>query len=353
MDKKPLVSIIVPVYNCEPYIDKCLETVLAQTYENIEVICIDDESPDKCPEILDSYAAKDPRVKVLHKKNGGVSNARNDGIKAATGKYIMFVDGDDWIDLHTVADMLDTAQEKNADAVMCCYVKEFCDHSVESHIFRANVFYEGNDVKKKIHRRLIGPLLEELASPQNCDILVTPCMQLLKADICKKYEFYDIRKLGTFEDGLYQIDIYRDFESFAYIDRPFYHYRKDNKVSITTRYKADLFEKWQNLYDIIEDKISKWQLSEEYTDAFGNRIALSMIGIGLNEIKADKSVFDKARFLKAVLKTPRYKAALKKLPMKYFPLHWWVFFAFCKMRATILLVLMLETIEFLRKRVKK
>ncbi len=353
METKPLVSIIVPVYNCEPYIDKCLESVLGQTYENIEVICIDDESPDKCPEILDRYASKDSRVKVIHKKNGGVSNARNDGIKLADGEFIMFVDGDDWIDRETIETMLDTANNIKADSVMCCYVKEFGDHSIESHIFDESVFYQGRDVQKKIHRRLVGPLFDELSSPQNCDILVTPCMQLLKADVCKKYEFCDIRKLGTFEDGLYQIDIYREFNSFAYIDRPFYHYRKDNEASITTKYKADLFDKWQNLYDVIEDRVSRWQLTEDYTDALCNRIALSMIGIGLNEIKSDKSIFEKARFLKTVLKTPRYKAALKKLTMKYFPIHWWTFFAFCKARATILLVLMLETIEFLRKRVKK
>lgn len=351
MDKKPLVSIIVPVYNCEPYIDKCLETVLAQTYENIEVICIDDESPDKCPEILDSYAAKDPRVKVVHQKNIGLSGARNTGLKMVGGQYIMFVDGDDWIDLHMVADMLDTAQEKNADAVMCCYVKEFSDHAVESHIFNSDVTYEKEALEDKFYRRLYGLKGKELSAPQDCDLLVSACMQLFTRKMCGQMQFIDTKKIGT-EDLLYQLEIYRNCKKFAYIDRAFYHYRKDNETSLTTLYKPELYSRWQNLYDIIEDKISKWQLSEEYTDALGNRVALSMIGIGLNEIKADKSVFDKARFLKAVLKTPRYKAALKKLPMKYFPIHWWVFFAFCKMRMTLLLLLMLQIIEFLRKRVK-
>ncbi len=352
MFNKPIVSIIVPIYNCEQYIDKCLESILGQTYENIEVICVDDESPDKCPEILDRYAEKDSRLKVVHKKNGGVSNARNDGIKAASGEYIMFVDGDDWIDAVMVSEMLDVAKNKNADVVMCCYVKEFSDHSAESHIFNGNICFVGQDVQRCIHRRFIGPVKEELSVPQNCDILITPCMQLLKAEICKKHEFYDIRKLGTFEDGLYQIDVYRDFESFAYVDKPFYHYRKDNETSITTKYKADLFEKWQNLYDIIEGKLLEYKLDGEYIEALNNRIALSMIGIGLNETKADKSIFKKAAFLRNVLKTPRYKVAFKELSMKHFPLHWWVFFALCKMKFTFFLLLMLQMIEFLRKRVK-
>lgn len=352
METKPLISIIVPVYNCEQYIDKCISSILDQTYKNIEVICIDDGSPDNSAEILDSYAEKDKRVKVIHKKNGGVSFARNDGIKAANGKFIVFVDGDDWIDTDTVSTMVQTATENNADVVMCCYVKEFSDHSVTSHIFDGDVFYQGADLKNKIHRRLIGPLNQELATPQNADILIAPWMQLFKAKVCCMYEFYDINKLGTFEDGLYQIDVYRDFERFVYIDRPFYHYRKDNETSITTKYKADLFDKRLNLYNIIENKINEWNLDECYREALNNRVALSMIGIGLNEIKADKNIFKKAAFLKDVLKTPRYKTAFKSLTMKHFPIHWWVFFALCKLKFTLLLVLMLETIEFLRKRVK-
>lgn len=94
----PLISIIVPVYKVEPYLRKCVDSILAQTYTNIEVILVDDGSPDGCPAICDEYAAKDRRVVVIHQRNAGVSVARNAGLDAAKGEYIAFVDSDDWIE---------------------------------------------------------------------------------------------------------------------------------------------------------------------------------------------------------------------------------------------------------------
>jgi len=93
-----LISIIVPVYKVEKYINKCVDSIINQTYKNLEIILVDDGSPDNCPKICDEYAEKDDRVKVIHKKNGGLSEARNLGLEMAKGKYIGFVDSDDWID---------------------------------------------------------------------------------------------------------------------------------------------------------------------------------------------------------------------------------------------------------------
>ena len=341
------VSIIVPVYNTERYLEKCLDSILSQTHKNLEVICINDGSPDNWLSLLEKYKAQDDRIIIIDKQNEGVSLARNAGLECASGDFIMFVDSDDWIDSDTLEGMLAVAEAENSDAVMCCYAKEFADHTDISHIFENDTVYRGDEVKNLIHRRLIGPVGEELSVPQNADILVTPCMQLLKADICKKYRFFDIRELGTFEDGLYQIDIYREVDCFAYIDKPFYHYRKDNETSITTRYKADLYDKWQNLFRLIEERIGD---DEACREALKNRIAFSMIGIGLNETKAPKNIFKKAAFLRRILKTEQYRAAYKALTMKYFPLHWKVFFRLAKWRMTFCLILMLHIIEFLRKR---
>lgn len=96
-----LFSIIVPIYNVEKYLRKCVETLINQTYKNIEIILVDDESPDACPEICDEFAKMDERIVVIHKKNGGLSDARNAGISAARGKYLLFVDSDDYIDENT------------------------------------------------------------------------------------------------------------------------------------------------------------------------------------------------------------------------------------------------------------
>ena len=109
----PKVSVVVPVYNAEKYIDRCIDSILSQTFEDFELILVDDGSPDKSGKICDNYAAKDNRVKVIHKQNGGVSTARNVGIENSTGEYIMFVDSDDYIDNQ----MLEVLLQKTSDDV--------------------------------------------------------------------------------------------------------------------------------------------------------------------------------------------------------------------------------------------
>ncbi len=345
------VSIIVPVYNTAQYLPKCLDGLINQTYKNIEIVCVNDGSTDNSPDILREYANKDDRIVIIDCENGGLSSARNIGNDVATGDYIMFCDSDDWLDTDAIEALMTEVLAKNADAVKCCYLKEFGDHSVVTHLFETNLVLQDNELKSVFYRRLFGLCGKELAVPQNVDTLVSACMQILKRDLCKDIKFVDTKIIGT-EDLLFQIETYKNCRKFVYIDRPFYHYRKDNETSLTTVYKPELYEKWQTLYSMINDKINEWNLGQEYEQALKNRIALSMIGIGLNEIKADKNIFEKAAFLRKVLKTPRYKSAYKALTMKYFPLHWWVFFALSKMKFALPLVLMLETIEFLRKRVK-
>ena len=104
---KPLISVIVPVYKVEPYLHKCVDSILNQTYQNLEVILVDDGSPDNCGAICDAYAEQDSRVKVIHKENGGLSSARNAGLEIASGEYISFVDSDDWLDTKLYSCCLD------------------------------------------------------------------------------------------------------------------------------------------------------------------------------------------------------------------------------------------------------
>ena len=116
-----MVSIIVPIYNVEKYLSKCIDSILAQTYNDIEVILVDDGSPDNCPMICDEYAQKDNRVIVIHQKNAGVSAARNAGLKVAQGEYIGFVDPDDWISQAMDHDMIFAIERENADLAICGY----------------------------------------------------------------------------------------------------------------------------------------------------------------------------------------------------------------------------------------
>ncbi len=114
-----LISVIVPIYNVEKYVNKCVGSIVNQTYTNLEIILVDDGSPDRCPEICDEWAKKDSRIKVIHKKNGGLSDARNAGMKIASGDYIAFVDSDDWIAPEMYERLLMAIKNDNSDIAAC------------------------------------------------------------------------------------------------------------------------------------------------------------------------------------------------------------------------------------------
>ena len=120
---KDLISVIIPIYNVEKYLNKCIDSIINQTYKNLEIILVDDGSPDNCPQICDEYAKKDNRIKVIHKKNGGVSSARNVGLINSTGNYIGFIDPDDYIEPIMYEKLLKVLKESNTLVSMCGFYK--------------------------------------------------------------------------------------------------------------------------------------------------------------------------------------------------------------------------------------
>lgn len=117
----PLVTVIIPVYNVEQYLNKCIESVRGQTYKNLEIILIDDGSPDRCPQICDEYAEIDNRIRVIHKKNGGQGSARNRALDICSGEYIAFLDSDDYWDENYVVSLMEEFADSEIDIVVCNY----------------------------------------------------------------------------------------------------------------------------------------------------------------------------------------------------------------------------------------
>ena len=138
-ESKPLVSIIVPIYKVEPYLRRCLDSIVNQTYTNLEIILVDDGSPDRCPAICDEYAAKDNRIVVIHKENGGLSDARNAGLNICKGDYVSFVDSDDWVEKDYISTLENLAKKNNADIS----VGNHQTFSIENHFFPTDVLEEG------------------------------------------------------------------------------------------------------------------------------------------------------------------------------------------------------------------
>lgn len=132
----PVISVIVPVYKVEPYLDKCLQSIVDQTYSKLDIILVDDGSPDNCPAMCDAWAKKDTRIKVIHKANGGLSDARNAGLAVATGGYISFIDSDDWI-APEMLERLAHALERDDSDIAACSVKMVWEDGTQSKFLTA------------------------------------------------------------------------------------------------------------------------------------------------------------------------------------------------------------------------
>lgn len=350
------VSVIIPVYNVEEYLDRCLDSLINQSFNSIEILTIDDNSSDNSLEILKSYENKDKRIKVFSNKESGVSQARNLGIRNALGKYIMFVDSDDWVDENMIEIMYNKAEEENSDMVMCTYIREFNNNSKEKIFNLPHItVYENEEVKSNLLRKLVGPVKEELANPEYLDALGTVWAKLYRSNVIKGkgIKFVDLREIGSAEDTLFNIYTFINLNKVIFINKPMYHYWRDNPKSITTRYNPNLKEQRKVFFKYIRDFINKNKFEDIFHEALNNRICTSVLGLGLVECcKANKiSNIEKIRNIREILNEEYIKSAYKNLDLKYFSIHWRIFYLFNKRRMEISSYLMLSTIEFLRTKI--
>lgn len=215
------VSIIVPVYNVEKYLKKCLESIINQTLKEIEIICINDGSRDKSLEILKKYANKDSRIKIINKDNEGQSVARNIGIKEAKGEFLGFVDSDDWIDLDYFEKLYNTAKKYQAD-IACAGFKRcnFFNKSIRKS-------YKSENVLTEINQKVKADNLPEHNYIWN---------KIYKTDVWKNFNF-------TFEKGRYYEDValvikfLYFFEKLVTVPNTYYYYRRNNSSTVAKKNK--------------------------------------------------------------------------------------------------------------------
>ncbi|MFC5684431.1 glycosyltransferase family 2 protein [Flavobacterium sp. MAHUQ-51] len=339
------ISIIIPVYNVSAYLRQCLDSVINQTYTELEIIIVNDGSTDDSLNICQEYQLIDNRIQLINQQNAGLSAARNTGIDYVQGDYILFVDSDDWIDLNTCQLLVDNVKSTNADVVLFSYCKEFSIHSEEKFILEGDVTFNENE-SRKIYRRIIGLYEEELTYPENADSIVTAWGKLYKTEIIKSNAIYftDCKLIGT-EDMLFNVYYFLHVKSIVNIHLCLYHYRKNNQNSLTSVYKSNLMIQWGELYDRVEQFIENKELDATFQKAFQNRISLGIIGLGINELYAKTSLLEKYSKLKKILSSERYRKAVIALQLKYFPVHWKVFFFFAKYNMPIPLMMMLLGIK--------
>lgn len=347
MSKK--VSVIVPVYNTEAFLDQCVQSILAQSYPTLELILVDDGSPDRCPALCDGYAAQDKRIRVIHKENGGAQLARKAGLNAASGAYVLFVDSDDWIEPDTVECCMEAALRDEADCVLFGYVREYPHQSVENPLLDCDCSFNLQESEALVHRRIVGPLGDELRQPQRVDNLSSVCMKLYRTETAQKGHIVSERVVGTSEDTIFNLYALEHCK-ISYVDCCFYHYRKSNAHSITTAHKPELADKWDVMYRVMQKYIAASGKAEEYRPAFLNRVACGMIGLGLNEICSSASLWQKSHRLQEILRKPLYEEAFACLDTTCCGLKWKLFFFLCKTRAALPLAVLLQIMNHLRSR---
>lgn len=216
----PAISVIVPVYKAEAFLDKCVESVLSQTFRDFELLLIDDGSPDGSGALCDSYAARDRRVRVFHKENGGVSSARNLGLAQAEGDYIAFADSDDWMDPDELAVLYALVREHGCDSAGCAHYNVDIDGKAgaEAAALPAGV-YGPDEIRSGIVDRLMGHRLEQPGQP----VLNGYIWRFLfsRDIIAREGIVFDGAYL---EDELFLAEYFCQARGLAVTDRPLYHY---------------------------------------------------------------------------------------------------------------------------------
>ena len=213
MNKQPLVSIIIPIFKVEQYLRPCVDSVINQTYKNLEIILVDDGSPDKCPEICDDYATKDQRIKVIHKRNGGLSDARNSGIEMANGNYLSFVDSDDIIHNQMIEMLMKPLLEDVDLKISACQLVRFSED-------------------------IIIPYCEVIhfSTIDYNEFLTKPLYMVAVGKVYKKNLFNDIKyPIGrVHEDEFTTYKICYLAKKIAYTESQFYFYRQREGSIMTT-----------------------------------------------------------------------------------------------------------------------
>lgn len=231
---QPLVSVIVPCYNVEQYLHKCIDSIINQTYKNLEILLVDDGSPDRCGEICDEYAKKDDRIKVIHKKNGGLAAARNTGQDAASGYAMMFVDSDDWLELDCCEKTMQAMLDNHVELVM------FDDYV--NHPNSQEVVHSFNDnLGTRVFRNYECRQLQARVLDFNGEIAMA-FQKLMRLDYLRKYNIRHVDELKQGAEGfVFNIQLFEHLKSACYINEPLLHYRyNENSISHTASVKNNI-----------------------------------------------------------------------------------------------------------------
>lgn len=317
MTETPLITVIVPIFKTERYLRQCVESILAQSFDDFELILVDDGSPDLCPQICDEYAKQDERIRVIHKQNGGLVSARIAGVKAAKGEYITFVDSDDWIGENRLMSAASEINHMHPDIVSCSY-SAFHHSTTPYHQTIGEGFYDKGKLKNTVYGKMIS------CFPFYTFGIFPPlCFKFIKKSLIMEPQLSVPTEVTLGEDAAVTYRCLLSADSLSVVDDTEYYYRY-NADSIIHKYDPALASKVSILLDYLFESIGSGNRSiQRQLETYSLMLLLRVID---NEKKADdvKSALKKTksyRFFSGVSRVAPYsknkRAVLMLLAYKF------------------------------------
>ncbi len=310
--QNPEVSIVVPVYNLEKLIGRCLDSILAQTFSNYEVLLIDDGSTDSSGAICDEYSKRDPRFHAFHKENGGLASANQYGLERATGKYIMHVDPDDWVEDNMLSSLCSKAEEENADMVICDFFMDYPQKQIYK-TQRPDSLNSENIIDSLFRGKLHG----------------SHCNKLIKTACIKDNDVSFVQGANYCEDLLFNVNVLTHIKKVSYLNAAFYHYVQ---YASSLSYTNPSNNKWLKNFEIYQeeaDRLSMEMNKPWIRDAVHMNKLMGMIrhsNISNSEFK--KELNRKDVNWRTNDMPPKNKALLLVAKYISFPLSQWLYSSF-------------------------
>ena len=337
---KPKVSVIIPVYNVEKYLDRCLKSVTNQSLSDIQIILVDDESPDNCPKICDEAKEKDSRISVIHKKNEGLGLARNSGLSIATGEYVYFVDSDDYLELNALEVLYNASKKDNCDICLggIYSQNENGDITKEKNKLSGSIFY-GKEIVENVLIEMMG---SKPTDKYDTSIRMSAWQGIYRNDLLKdnKLLFPSEREFIS-EDIIFHIHALPCAHCVKYISDYVYYHIADNPFSLTHIYNPERFNKVTKLF-LEEIKLTKNRPESDEMSLRAQRMYLGNVRVCIKHIFA---TFDrkKKREIKQLLKKiadseelqnvlhsyPYWKNPIKQAIMSFLLKHKFISLIYC------------------------
>ncbi|MDD7384105.1 MAG: glycosyltransferase [Actinomycetaceae bacterium] len=305
---QPMVTVIIPAYKVEGYIGRALESLLAQTFTDFEVIAVDDGSPDRSGEILDQYAKRDPRIRAVHQENGGAPAARNNAMSMARGKYYYFMDGDDWCEPTMLQRLVSLAEKSNAQMVVAgFYIDTYYGDSSEE---GTGKFFRETKEVPSIEYASQDDFRHDAARLMDHNLLYAPWNKIILRSYVDEHH---IQFRSTFMDDFpFNLDVIRDIERVRVTDEKFYHFIRARQESETTKYRPDIFEKREEEDGWLRELFTSWGVRDASTTEFlARRYTDRLIG-SIENVTSPSSPLsdaDKLADIERMACTPKARAA--------------------------------------------